>query len=156
MGLDMYLSKRHYVQRWDHIPPARQFDVTVNRGGEPYPAIKPERVKYVIEQVAYWRKANAIHRWFVENCQSGEDDCKEYYVSRDKLRELLVEVEKILSGSATGEDTLPTERGFFFGDTDYGDAYREDLEETKRQIAPLLADEHDDNMVADYYYRASW
>jgi len=27
------------------------------------------------EQVGYWRKANAIHNWFVENIQDGEDDC---------------------------------------------------------------------------------
>ena len=29
----------------------------------------------ISEQVAYWRKANAIHKWFVDNIQDGEDDC---------------------------------------------------------------------------------
>ena len=29
----------------------------------------------IIEQVGYWRKANQIHNWFVENVQDGEDDC---------------------------------------------------------------------------------
>lgn len=32
-----------------------------------------------------WRKANAIHRWFVENIQEGDDDCKEYRVSVEDL-----------------------------------------------------------------------
>jgi len=27
------------------------------------------------KEVGYWRKANQIHNWFVENVQNGEDDC---------------------------------------------------------------------------------
>lgn len=27
------------------------------------------------EEIGYWRKANQIHNWFVENVQDGEDDC---------------------------------------------------------------------------------
>ena len=33
----------------------------------------PEVKSY--ENVAYWRKANAVHKWFVEAVQGGEDDC---------------------------------------------------------------------------------
>lgn len=39
--------------------------------------------------VAYWRKANAIHNWFVENIQNGVDDCGTYEVTKEKLEELL-------------------------------------------------------------------
>ena len=39
--------------------------------------------------VGYWRKANEIHNWFVENVQGGEDDCGMYEVSEEKLVELL-------------------------------------------------------------------
>ena len=39
-------------------------------------------------EVMYWRKANAIHKWFVDNVQGGEDDCREYPVSNDQLIEL--------------------------------------------------------------------
>ena len=35
MGLDMYLSKRTYVKRWDHQKPENQHEVIVNRGGKP-------------------------------------------------------------------------------------------------------------------------
>ena len=38
--------------------------------------------------VAYWRKANAIHSWFVNNVQNGKDDCEEYEVSEGQLHEL--------------------------------------------------------------------
>jgi len=41
--------------------------------------------KEVSLEAMYWRKANAIHGWFVENCQDGEDNCQEYWVSREKL-----------------------------------------------------------------------
>lgn len=37
----------------------------------------------------YWRKANQIHNWFVQNVQSGEDDCGMYLVSKEKLQELV-------------------------------------------------------------------
>ncbi len=43
------------------------------------------KVTYIIEDCGYWRKANGIHAWFVQNVQEGEDDCKEYYVSQSKL-----------------------------------------------------------------------
>lgn len=29
----------------------------------------------IIQNVGYWRKANQIHRWFVDNVQDGDDDC---------------------------------------------------------------------------------
>ena len=37
----------------------------------------------------YWRKANAIHQWFVHNAQNDNDDCKKYPVKRKKLESLL-------------------------------------------------------------------
>ena len=30
---------------------------------------------YEDNQIASWRKANAIHKWFVDNVQDGVDDC---------------------------------------------------------------------------------
>lgn len=50
-------------------------------------------------QIGYWRKANAIHRWFVENVQDGNDDCGEYEVSADQLRELLELCRKVLESA---------------------------------------------------------
>ena len=75
MGLSMYLSKSTYVEK-----------VTMNNKTKK--DIKPERVSEIIEDVMYWRKANHIHTWFVENCQDGEDNCERAHVSRDQLDEL--------------------------------------------------------------------
>ncbi len=41
------------------------------------------------EQVGYWRKANQIHAWFVENVQGGTDDCNSYEVTKEQLETLL-------------------------------------------------------------------
>ncbi len=61
MGLDMYLTKETYVKNWDFQKAQDKHAVTVQKGGETVKSIKPERVSYVTEEVAYWRKANQIH-----------------------------------------------------------------------------------------------
>ena len=40
-------------------------------------------------KVGYWRKANQVHNWFVENVQGGEDECNPYVVTKEQLQELL-------------------------------------------------------------------
>lgn len=89
MGLDQYLTKKTYVKNWNHTAPKDRHEITVTQGGFPHPHIKPERVEYIIEEIGYWRKANQIHKWFVNNVQEGNDDCGKYYVSHEKLQELL-------------------------------------------------------------------
>jgi hypothetical protein len=157
MGLDMYLEKRHYVQRWDHIKPEDQFLVTVTRGGEFHAAIKQDRICWVIEQVAYWRKANAIHKWFVDNCQKGIDECQHSYVSAKQLRELLDLVSKAIGACLTGqspEEILPTQAGFFFGNTEYDRWYEQMLEDTRTMLEAILSEPGAEN--AEYYYHSSW
>lgn len=99
MGLDMFLTRKTYVKRWDHNPPEQQFHISIMRGGNPYSAIDASKISYIEEEVGYWRKANQIHKWFVDNVQNGEDDCKIYYVSKDQLAELLEIVNKVLAAS---------------------------------------------------------
>lgn len=96
MGLDMYLVKKTYVQNWDHMKPEQLHQITVLRGGKPT-HIKPERIQYIIEQVGDWRKANAIHQWFIKNVQKGVDDCGEYYVDEENLKKLLTDCKEVLS-----------------------------------------------------------
>lgn len=37
----------------------------------------------IAEDVGYWRKANAIHAWFVKNVQGGVDNCQSHEVSKE-------------------------------------------------------------------------
>lgn len=93
MGLDMYLTKKVYVQNWDHHPADRKWNIKVSRGGKPVQT--KFQISYLTYGVAYWRKANAIHQWFVDNCQDGVDECQEAYVSEEKLKDLLDTCKKV-------------------------------------------------------------
>jgi hypothetical protein len=140
MGLDMYLSKRHYVRNWNHMAAAERHEITVKKGDGEATGIKPERITYIIEQVAYWRKANQIHAWFVENVQDGKDECQETYCDREKLQELLDTVNKVLADHSLAAELLPTESGFFFGSSEYDKGYWNDLTETKTVLTEVLAE----------------
>jgi hypothetical protein len=103
--------------------------------------------------VAYWRKANAIHQWFVNNCQDGNDDCRPAYVSREKLAELLDLAKQVKADPTLAEELLPTTSGFFFGSTEYGEYYMQDIEETIKQLEQVLASTADD---WQFQYQSSW
>ncbi len=85
----MYLTKKTYVKNWDYMKPEERHTVTVLQNDTPVGHIKAERIKEISEDIGYWCKANHIHKWFVANCQSGEDDCRDAYVSREQLQSLL-------------------------------------------------------------------
>ena len=185
MGLDMYLYKKHYIgNKWRE--PEEQVKVTVPSKQEKATfrtgPIKSERITEISEEVAYWRKANAIHQWFVENVQNGVDECKPHYVSREQLAELrdlclrvlaAVEVEtrvevydqytpdgmqaqertvRVILNPDDVADTLPTTEGFFFGSTDYDEWYLLDLENTVKQIDRVLTMPEE----WDLEYQSSW
>lgn len=54
----------------------------------------------IMEEVGYWRKANQIHNFFVENVQGGEDDCSYHNeCTKEILEDLLDRCYKVLTGS---------------------------------------------------------
>ena len=61
----------------------------------------------IMEQVGYWRKANHIHNWFVENIQNGEDDC-EYHreVTKEYLEMLLSICKTVLASCEMVDGTI--------------------------------------------------
>ena len=150
MGLDMYLEKRTYVKQWDHQSAEEKHEVVVTKGGQPT-NIDPKKVKYIIEEAGYWRKANQIHRWFVENVQNGVDNCGDYYVGSEKLTELLEICKKVEADHSLADTLLPSASGFFFGGTDYDEWYYNDITNTIAILEEALADKH-----GDFYYSSSW
>lgn len=105
------------------------------------------------EKVGYWRKANAIHRWFVENVQDGVDDCRSYNVSREQLEELLWLCKNVRDGKIDPEGSLPTQGGSFFGDTDYGEGYMTDIDDTIELLEKVLAENDEDAL---FQYTSWW
>ena len=94
MGLDMYLERCNR-KAWGYKDVAVD-DVKENNPSL-YEEIKPFLVMHgkhykwesIFEEIGYWRKANAIHNWFVQNVQDGCDDCGVYEVTKEQLEELL-------------------------------------------------------------------
>jgi hypothetical protein len=149
MGLDMYLDKRTYVKYWEHNGDDN-YEVKVTKKNEPT-NINPKKVKYIIEEAGYWRKANQIHRWFVENVQDGVDNCGDYYVERNQLQALLDLCKIVQKDHSKAEELLPSASGFFFGGTDYDEWYYNDIENTISILEDALEDEN-----GEYYYTSSW
>lgn len=90
MGLDMYLNKKTYIWSNDRD----NLEITGSKS-----KINSKKVTTIIEEAGYWRKANAVHQWFVKNVQDGEDDCKEYWVSHEDMEKLLDTVNEVIKAS---------------------------------------------------------
>ena len=151
MGLDMYLMRRKYVKNWEHTPKERQFKVHGKAmiGQE---IINLSDLSYLEFEAIYWRKANAIHKWFVDNVQKGEDDCRSYGVDVDDLENLLLTVDVCLANKKECHKLLPLLDGPFFGSREYDEYYFEELERTRDEINILLRNYPDD----EYTYESSW
>jgi len=145
MGLDMYLTRRIYIGgHFEHLKAEGGVKISTIHETFDIPA---NQVDEVVLFAGYWRKANAIHRWFVGNCQNGVDECQESYVEREQLAELkALCVEALASKDAS---LLPPTEGFFFGSTDIDDWYWKYLQDTIAIIDALPPE-------GEVYYHSSW
>lgn len=154
MGLDMYLSKKTFIgANYEHRNITG--DISLKIDGKPVD-VKLNRVSYIIEHVGYWRKANQIHRWFVENTQGGEDDCRDQYVSSEQLKKLLELCKQVKEHPEKAEELLPVQEGFFFGSTEYDEYYMDDINDTIKILENVLKEETDNEELYEYEYHSSW
>lgn len=147
MGLDMYLNKKTYVgANYDFNNVTGT--LALKRNDVPIP-INLNKIRYILEEQAYWRKANQIHRWFVNNVQEGVDDCGIYEVYGEQLLELVELCRCVLADHSLADSLLPSQEGFFFGSTEYDEYYFADLESTIEQLEDVEPDTW-------YEYSSSW
>jgi hypothetical protein len=159
MGLDMYLKARraHYVSRFDGSDFDKPSEFSEALKKVPVPKAFDCSFPEVVEcEAIYWRKANAIHRWFVQSVQDGEDDCRSYHVSEKDLQALLYAVREVLADRSKAEELLPTESGFFFGVTEYDEGYWQDLEYTDKRLTAILEMPEEEFKQWDFEYQSSW
>jgi hypothetical protein len=180
MGLDMYLSRKTYIGgNYEHNEISGSINIT--KQGKTL-VFDLKKLVCIEESVAYWRKQNHIHQWFVDNCGDGEDNCQEISVDDDDFKKLLdsakkviesldstsTHTEKIKIGWGNGEDIfddvvvfdntelaedlLPTQGGFFFGSTLYDEEYLESLKDLVVLLNEIIENDGD----YEYYYSASW
>lgn len=113
-------------------------------------------------EIMYWRKANAIHKWFVFNVQSGEDKCEPHALTTDDLHRLLHACRIVVAKRNTdvaheyANYFLPTGSGFFFGSTEYDDWYYEGLMRTIEEVGGFLRDFPGNETEITMYYRSCW
>jgi hypothetical protein len=160
MGLDQYLYRKSYVRNWEHQSDDLKHEITILQGGQPRTDIQPERITYIVETAIQWRKANQIHKWFVDNVQDGEDDCGQHYVSREQLGVLRDLCKEVLDSKHQdiAEQLLPTSDGFFFGSDEYDEWYWSDVQETYNELSKLLETDNQlkRNYEVYYEYSSSW
>ena len=129
MGLDMFLNGERRVNSF--------YDENTNSNAKAIKALYPELnvfdddcIESIQIEIGYWRKANAIHKWFVDNVQNGQDNCRKHYVNNNHLLELKNLCNQVLDDTSLAYKLLPTQEGFFFGCNDYNDWYFQSLNHT--------------------------
>ena len=162
MGLDMYLIKRKKEKK----------------------ELSTGELWNFKDELIYWRKANAIHKFLCDNGEKIEEQVS-YKISKQVLKDLLnkcklvIEKAKIEKGKVQNGQTLkdgkwepiledgekiincdeiaeilPTCSGFFFGSTDYDQWYLQDIKQTKEKLEEII--NQIDYKNEDVYYLASW
>jgi hypothetical protein len=176
MGLDMYFegtfAKRAFVDNKFDNRANSQIDPDFKNALESI-GFKDAPVEFtnwnyysINIPIAYWRKVNSIHNWFVENVQDNNDDCDRYYVNEENIRELIKDINHVLSEpdpkkrEALAEANLPNTTGCFFGSQDYDQCYFNELKYTKKRMQACL--DWQEKMAGtgkcfdNFYYQSSW
>ena len=173
MGLDMYLYARKYVSKNDYTNFNREDGVMppVREEWKSLAALSPKGLMdnaqdfggiSISYPVGYWRKANAIHGWFVNELANGEDECQEIPVDRGHLLILQDSCKAVLAApkdemaEEAGEHSLEPTPGFFFGANEIDEWYIESLKDTIAMIDNVLSVIPEDNYDWQFIYQASW
>lgn len=104
------------------------------------------------DELIYWRKFNALHRWFVDVLQDGVDNCQLTTVSKDDLTRLIADIRRVIAGEIV--DELEPRSGCFFGSLEKDDYYTTQMNKALKDFENLLNgfDFENNNL----YYASSW
>jgi hypothetical protein len=156
MGLDMYLYAKQFVSSsaWSKEEDCKKVkSIARLMKGTKFLDSDDLQFAEVKLQIAYWRKANQIHKYFVDRCGNGKDECQNIYVPQDALIELLWRCETVLKDRSRAGELLPPQSGFFFGGTELDQYYYDDLENTILMLQKILKNAPES---WEFEYRASW
>jgi hypothetical protein len=152
MGLDMYFKAKTYISNYDFTPVEKPTNALVKIAiGLSHYDDEKSSVEVSVN-LGYWRKANQIHKWFVDNVQGGKDDCREAYVERMYMEKLRDQCKQALDNRDIS--FFPPQSGFFFGSTDIDEYYWSNIEYTKELMDKLLSDEKLKSF--SFCYESSW
>lgn len=155
MGLDIYFHKTKRTE-WERF----QNDLAANNPSHDF---EPE-------EIGYFRKVNFLMSFFdyYGNCEYKEISRERLQALRDacaeiaKMKPIKVEAHKYPYGGTTAvkeysdadqkrcAELLPTQSGFFFGNTDYNEWYFDDVKEVFVWVDGVLSGLADDDVVLMY------
>jgi hypothetical protein len=153
MGLDMYLNAKRFISEYRDAD--KQIAEQIRSIS--IPGLGKRLVNSIETEAMYWRKANAIHKWFVDNVQDGVDECQEHDVSTEDLQMLIALCKEVLANRANEErvlELMPPQAGFFFGSTELDEYFFDEVERTITELEALLATDGIENWY--FTYRSSW
>lgn len=104
-------------------------------------------------EVAYWRKANQIRKWFADNLENFEDN-GETPVKKEDLKKLVTTCKAVLRNKYRAAELLPPSSGFFFGSQQFDDWYWEDIRYTVETLTKVIKEtdwEHDTITYLEWY-----
>lgn len=146
MGLDIYFNKtkrtewKHFqneLSDYENLPKGEQ-----NEGNNPYDDFKPE-------EIGYFRKVNFLMSFF-----DYDGNCEYKEIAKcelEDLRDACAEISKMEPiNKERCAELLPTQSGFFFGNTDYDQWYFNDVKEVFEWVDGVLDHLADDEVVLMY------
>lgn len=156
MGLDMYINS---VNKTKH---SIKTLLKINEDAKPdspkaAPFLPLKEYDYfaghfsIFHEVAYWRKFNALHGWFVKNIQGGVDDCGYYELTKENLQSCLANLKETLISQDSGK--LEPVEGFFFGSNETNEWYWTDIEKAVSTISALIETDFEKKRL---FYHSSW
>ena len=101
------------------------------------------------KKLAYFRKVNFLISFIEDYYAIGVGNGKDIEIDKDCITELYIRCAQVLQNHSLAEKLLPTQEGFFFGNTDYNDNYFHDVENVRDACINLLDEFR--NLKSDEY-----
>ena len=143
MGLDIRFekAKRHRVEETEErLNEIKKEFENPNYSVKKFHSLKNEYDELnPWKEVAYFRKVNFLLPFF----EYGEN-CSRLEIDDYKIDELLVKWKQVLEDHSLAETLLPTQSGFFFGNTEYNDWYFYYVKEVYDKFSEIAEDFNSD------------
>ena len=143
MGLDIRFekAKRHRVEETEErLNEIKKEFENPNYSVKKFHSLKNEYDELnPWKEVAYFRKVNFLLPFF----EYGEN-CSRLEIDGYKIDELLVKCKQVLEDNSLAEALLPTQGGFFFGNTEYNDWYFYYVKEVYDKFSEIAEDFNSD------------
>lgn len=103
-------------------------------------------------EVAYWRKANQIYKFFIDLDEKAAN-CHPIKITLGDLKKLRNLCQTILDDNSKAKELLPPHQGFFFGTYEIDEWYLEDLNNTIKYIDVIELMHYPED---EYIFWSSW